>query len=393
MPRDGRRRSRLGAPPEAPYTFLDMPCDLLSCLGPVASTPGYAEEMDGTQRLCRTARDDAMLGAATADLRYAARQGGHRSRLRYACRKNDEARVAWLVECGARDVCAAAEEGYTGGAALVRRLALHPLVDATQALVAAARVGVAELVEPLVARGAHVEDAVVVDGMRRTALRGASAWGHVEVVAALLAAGAAVDAATAKGITALMLAAVRGHLEVTQALVAAGADVNLRDQHGYSAAAWATIEGRAPVAAYLCRLPQAEPSAHIAAACSLGDVELVQGLIARGADVEQRDWTGATCLALAAARGHVEVVAALLAAGADVAAVSRYYGDSVLSCSVDHPAVLALVLERFEVGGNAARQAQLNRAYYLACSRATQAGNECAVMLHRAGAVSNWPVR
>jgi hypothetical protein len=167
-----------GAPPEAPYTFLDMPCDLLTCLGPVASTPGYAEEMDGTQRLCRAAHDDAMLGAATADLRYKARQGGPRSRLRYACRMNDETRVAWLLECGARDVRAAVEEGYTGGEALVRRLSGDPLVDATHALVAAAFVGAAELVAPLVTRGAHINDVVYFgEGLRSTALQAASVKG------------------------------------------------------------------------------------------------------------------------------------------------------------------------------------------------------------------------
>jgi hypothetical protein len=89
-----------------------MPCDLLTCLGPVASTPGYAEEVDGTQCLCRAARDDTMLGAATADLRYETRYAIIRSRLAYACSVNDEARIAWLLECGARDVAAAAEDGY-----------------------------------------------------------------------------------------------------------------------------------------------------------------------------------------------------------------------------------------------------------------------------------------
>jgi hypothetical protein len=164
-----------------------MPCDLLTCLGPVASTPGYAEEVDGTQRLCRTARDDAMLGAATADLRYE-RGGEMRSRLQYACRMNNHARVAWLVECGARDVRAATEYGFTGGAALVRRLALHPLVDATQALVAAAHVGVAEVVAPLLDCGAQLERAVLVNGDKTLALQAACKQGHLEVVRALLAA-------------------------------------------------------------------------------------------------------------------------------------------------------------------------------------------------------------
>jgi ankyrin repeat protein len=355
-----------GAPPEAPYTFLDMPCDLLTCLGPVASTPGYAREMDGTQRLCRAAHDDAMLGAATADLRYEARDGFKRSRLAYACRMNDEARVAWLVECGARDLGAVLTDGYAGGAALLRRLAQHPLVDATHALVAAARVGAAELVAPLLARGAQLEHIAHVGGLRATALQAASERGHLGVVAALLAAGAGVDTADEYGHTALKRAASREHLEVVQALVAAGADVNCRFL-GHTAAAWAPsqFEGGAPdkgapVAAYLCRLPQADPSAHIAVAVWLGDVALVRGLIARGASVEERDLKGTPCLALAAERGHLEVVRALLAAGAQVVPeneADRYATSALSSAVVDKPAILALLLEHVVMGGETRRRA------------------------------------
>jgi hypothetical protein len=242
MARDGlrSRSARAARRPEPPFTFLGMPCDLLSCLGPVASTPGYEREMDGTQRLCRTARDDTMLGAATADLRYKPRWGGGPcSRLQHACMMNDEARVAWLVECGARDVLACTAEGYAGGAALARRLAGDPLVDATAALVAAAHVGVAELVAPLVARGAQLERVVEYTTARYaefklTALQAAAQRRHSEVVAALVAAGADVNAG-GDGRTALHLA-VRHGLQFVQELVAAGADVNMRGLHGSSAA-------------------------------------------------------------------------------------------------------------------------------------------------------------
>jgi hypothetical protein len=373
--------------PSPPFTFLDMPCDLLTCLGPVASTPGYEREVDGTQCLCRTARDDTMLGAATADLRYK-RWGGTRSRLAYACTMNDHARVAWLVECGARDVAAAAADGYTGGAALVRRLAGDPLVDATAALVAAVRVGSADVVALLVARGAQLEGALYYGGLgSMTPLRAASWQGHLEVVAALLAAGAAVDAADGNGMTALMHAASNYHLEVVQALVAAGADVNRRMADGASAAALAVFQGREQVAAYLCALPQAVPGPHIAAAAWLSDVQRVRDFIARGASVEERDWVGRTCLMLAAQRGHMEVVRVLLGAGADVAAAGgKLLGSTVLSCAVGHPAILALLLARFEVGGDETRQAQLNTAYAEAVELATPEGEESARMLLAAGA-------
>jgi ankyrin repeat protein len=377
--------------PEPPFTFLDMPCDLLSCLGPVASTPGYAREMDGTQRLCRTARDDTMLGAATANLRYKLRWGVPRSRLAYACRVNDEARVAWLVECGARDVLACTEEGYTGGAALLQRLAGDPLVDATAALVAAAAVGMADLVAPLVARGAQLERVCVMrytterfSVAKLTALQAAAERGHLEVVAALVAAGAAVNATQLFG-TALMRAASCGELQAAQALVAAGADVNLRSVNGSSAAVLACSERGAPVAAYLCALPQAEPSAHIAAASMVGDVELVRAFLARGASAREQGKFGHTCLVLAAKRGHHEVVRALLDAGTDVAHVDDPYPSSLYH-GADKPAVLALLLERFEVGGDAVRQQHLDDALGRVVGNCTPAGVESVRLLLGAGA-------
>jgi hypothetical protein len=392
--RDGRRRaaaraaSRPSSPPrEPPPTFMGMPCDLLTCLGPVASTPGYEREVDGTQRLCRAARDDAMLGAATADLRYEARRGGARSRLQYACRMNDHARVAWLVECGARDVRAAAQPGYAGGAALVRRLAGDPLVDATHALVAAAYIGVADVVAPLVARGAQLERAVDCGaGYGTTALQAATLSGGAGVVAALGAAGANMDAVDDTGWSALTHAAMRGSLQVAKALVAAGADVNRRDAYGRNAAALACTKKGAPVVSFLCRLPQAEPHAHIAMAAWLGDVQLVRNFIARGASVEERDGRRATCLALAAHRGHAEMVRFLLDAGADVAAVDGY-NNGILVFAARWPAILAALLARFEVGGGALRQAQLDGALRTAMRHATPEGEECARMLRAAGAI------
>jgi ankyrin repeat protein len=381
-----------GAPPaEPPFTFLDMPCDLVSCLGPVASTPGYAEEIDGTQRLCRAARDDTMLSAATADLRYKRRRRGDRSRLQYVCRVNDEARVTWLVECGARDVLAATEDGYAGGAALVRRLAPHPLVDATEALVAAAAVGAVDQIAPLLGRGAQINRAVPDTRffntvLTLTALQAASRRGQLEAVRALLVAGAAVDAVSKEGGTALSFAADGAQLEAAQALVAAGADVNRRDAEDFCPAAWAWTEESKAVAAYLCHLPQAEPSAHIAAAAWVGDAELVRAFLARGADVEEPAKSGGNCLSTAANEGHVEVVRALLAAGADVAVELGDGGRAILSCGVEHPAVLALLLEHFEVGGDAERQAQLNHALFMAVGGDTPEALESARLLLAAGA-------
>jgi uncharacterized protein len=52
----------------------------------------------------------------------------------------------------------------------------------------------------------------------------ASEKGHVDVVQALLAKGAEVNAKNNNGATALIWASIQGHVDVVQALLAKGAD-------------------------------------------------------------------------------------------------------------------------------------------------------------------------
>ena len=60
----------------------------------------------------------------------------------------------------------------------------------------------------------------------------AARYGHLWVVAALIAPGANVNAVSNNGLTALMDAARYGHLEIVAALIAAGANVNAADATG-----------------------------------------------------------------------------------------------------------------------------------------------------------------
>lgn len=61
-----------------------------------------------------------------------------------------------------------------------------------------------------------------------TALMWASSEGHLEIVRALLAAGADVNAERRDGLTALIFASTNGYFEIVQDLLTAGADVNAR---------------------------------------------------------------------------------------------------------------------------------------------------------------------
>jgi serine/threonine-protein phosphatase 6 regulatory ankyrin repeat subunit B len=99
------------------------------------------------------------------------------------------------------------------------------------ALTAAARNGHLDVVEALVAAGADVNGH---DGMNATALSLASERGHLSVVQFLLASRASANTWGQDG-TPLMLAALHGHEEIARALLAAKADVNSSGGDGETA--------------------------------------------------------------------------------------------------------------------------------------------------------------
>ena len=121
----------------------------------------------------------------------------------------------------------------------------------------------------------------------------ASQNGHLEVVTALLGAGADVSNGDTDGRTPLLLASCNGHVEVVTVLLGAGADVNQTK----------TDTGSTPL--YTASLN--------------GHVEVVTVLLGVGADVNKaRTDYGASPLWIASQNGHLEIVNALLGAGADV---------------------------------------------------------------------------
>ena len=67
-----------------------------------------------------------------------------------------------------------------------------------------------------------------------TPLHEAASEGHTDVVIALIAAGADVNAQNERGYTPLHWAADRGHTETVRALIDSGADVNLADNSGWT---------------------------------------------------------------------------------------------------------------------------------------------------------------
>ena len=102
------------------------------------------------------------------------------------------------------------------------------------------------------------------------------------------------------GGTALHAAATAGRPDLVQLLLARGADPAMRDQCGYT-----------PL--------------HIL--CSDGRIEMARALIASGADVNAADNCGSTPLHAAVIWNDVELAELLIANGADVTATNRY-GDN-----------------------------------------------------------------
>lgn len=90
---------------------------------------------------------------------------------------------------------------------------------------------------------------------------------------------------------ALMLASAGGHLEIVDLLLAAGANVDARDKYLNTALIWASLKGHLPV---------------------------VKRLLADGADVNAEGYAGKTALQHALNKGYSEIEAVLRAAGGKV---------------------------------------------------------------------------
>src|SRR6204780_5326534 len=115
--------------------------------------------------------------------------------------------------------------------------------------------------------------------------------------------GVDVNAAGADGSTAVMYAAANGDLELIHALIKAGANVKLSNQFGTSALTEAAIIGSAPI---------------------------IETLLKAGADANFKTPNGETPLMVAARTGKVDAAKALLDAGADINAKETWGEQSAL---------------------------------------------------------------
>ena len=195
---------------------------------------------------------------------------------------------------------------------------------------AAAMANAPRLIAALLAAGADV-DAIDRDGY--TALHAAAARNAPAAIAALAEAGANVAARDRDGFTPLLRAAVRNASAAIAALLEAGADPNVRDGFGLT--------------------PLHRASLHRQHWTIENIRATVAALLEAGADPNARDYQGATPLHLAAGLGDsLAMTAALLEAGADTnvrASFANVAGGwtplrAWVSVGQD-PAILAALLE------------------------------------------------
>ena len=145
-----------------------------------------------------------------------------------------------------------------------------------------------------------------------------AAWkSFTDIVKALIAKGADVDAQGDEYDTPLMLAAGNGHTETVKTLIAKGADIEAEDTSGDTALAWALGANHHATVKVIreALAPPGEsetPTEKLFNAVKTKDLEALKQAIAGGADVNAKNADGYTALLIAAEEGLLDIVRALL---------------------------------------------------------------------------------
>ncbi len=181
--------------------------------------------------------------------------------------------------------------------------------------------------------------------------------GHARIVAALVEAGANVNAVDSKrGAFPLLLAAQEGHAGIVAALVEAGADVDaVNSENGTFPLLMAAQEGHAGIVADLVEAGADVDAVNsengtfpLLLAAQEGHAGIVADLVEAGADVDAvNSENGTFPLLLAAQEGHAGIVADLVEAGADVDAVNSENGTFplLLAAQEGHAGVVAALVK------------------------------------------------
>lgn len=161
--------------------------------------------------------------------------------------------------------------------------------------------------------------ASAADNAQSTALMHAAAYGGLDVMRALLDAGAEPDARNKRGATALVWAV--GNLQAVTLLLERGADPNVR-----------TVEGRTPL---------------LLAAMQPSGADVIRALLDKGADPLGKDLNGRVPLMAAAGTGSIESMRLLIARGARVNGAMESGGTPLLDAARSrNPAAVRFLIEQ-----------------------------------------------
>ena len=155
---------------------------------------------------------------------------------------------------------------------------------------------------------------------RETLILKAAKSGNINQVCSLIADGAEINTSDQYGTTALMFAVIWAIQKWRDSLVDAGANVNLaRKTYGLTA---------------------------LMLAASNQQLDIIQLLLSRGADVNAVNEDGSTALMIAALKGYLEIVKTLLDAGAEAGIVDKH-GDTALKIAIKqgHTEVVQAILQ------------------------------------------------
>ena len=142
--------------------------------------------------------------------------------------------------------------------------------------------------------------------------------GRTDILDALIAAGAPVDARDRKGYTAFILATYNGHQDAASVLLARGADPCVGDKRGNTAQMGLAFKGNTAMSRWLiaatdCAIDQQNHAGQTALmmAALFDREEMVEELLAAGADPALTDAAGNTAATLAEGQGLGKMLSVL----------------------------------------------------------------------------------
>lgn len=201
------------------------------------------------------------------------------------------------------------------------------LVDLNHTLLRSIMKGDHAAVEHALKQGATA-NASSQNRYQRSALIIAAAGGYTDIVALLLANGAAPEYRDNAGLSALTWSVMRGKTEVTTYLLSRHVNANTRDDRGLTPAMYAVgtrnmtvLKALSENGASLDVKSKETKMTALLIAVENGDHDGVLTLLKLGANVNTPNFDGYTPLMSASESGHIEILNTLLRYGADIGAV------------------------------------------------------------------------